>query len=72
MNYSKCKCGETEWFGSDPPRACQRCPDCGTGPGGREPEFHDPKPRFSSSTGAQVGYRCSKCMKRVDADGKDV
>lgn len=68
MIYLRCKCGESQWFGSDWPRPCQGCPACGTTYATRPedhgtPAPHKPQMRYSSMTGEPKGYRCAVCFE---------
>lgn len=51
MQYYRCECGESEFYGSDSPRPCMGCDECGTtyaqSPTGHRPrESHQWRPRF--------------------------
>ena len=71
MQYYRCECGESEFYGSDSPRPCMGCDKCGTtyaqSPTGHRPrEPHQWRPQFSRETGAPTRPICTVCMARGD------
>jgi hypothetical protein len=69
MRYYRCKCGKREAWGSDSPRSCRGCSECGTTlvthPDlHREPAPHDWEEEWT--VGAKSGWRgkvrrCTRC-----------
>lgn len=68
MREWKCKCGEMYFFGSDPPKACQVCPSCGTTAIGVPPEKHQPTEERVIRDGKEVSCKvyCKVCLQRLD------
>lgn len=73
MMHYRCKCGKSKAFGSDHPRPCQGCHECGTTLAmhpdhHKAVEPHDLKLYYSQQTGKPSHYRCKLCMEKVALD----
>lgn len=69
MRAWRCKCGKSKGFGSDWPRDCEVCEDCGSTFASHpdhhpEPIPHDPKKMYNQNTG-EPEYYCRRCFKRL-------
>lgn len=64
MRYWHCKCGKCEAFGSDPPKPCMVCPECGTDYMGNPPKDHDwVVEQTETDEGPKPLSRCRYCYK---------
>ena len=81
MQYSRCKCGESQcWHSGQPDHSCNICRKCGStlavSPGlHQDPEPHDYEWRFDSVTRLAKYIICLKCssVHRPPSDvGKDI
>lgn len=73
MQYYRCKCGESESWGSIGPRQCDRCEKCGTTlnqspEGHKEPEPHEWVTQYNERTGKPYEI-CINCMKKKPVEG---
>ena len=70
MQSYRCKCGKAEFFGSDSPKDCQGCDECGT-TFAQHPDHHkeriphDPKPQFDRNTGKSSAPYCRSCYAKL-------
>ena len=72
MKYAKCKCGQSEFWGSGmEPNRCQPCLTCGTtkwfNPSHPLPESHEWITKYDENTGEPYKI-CSLCMTRMGDD----
>lgn len=67
MQYYRCKCGKSEIFGSDSPRPCDKCDECGSdfaqSPNyHREPQEHNwHKKKVETDDGEKTLTVCRWC-----------
>jgi len=70
MRHWTCGCRKIEWFGSDAPKECQGCPDCGTNAYGRKPTEHEPTTEETIRDGVLVSKKtyCKVCYSRLPGE----
>jgi MinD superfamily P-loop ATPase len=66
MVYWKCKCGESEYFGSGmTPQDCEGCEKCGTNYRKEAIKPHQLKVKYSEKTGEPSYQECKVCYERI-------